>query len=164
MVLTLREQSRRRLPLGRRDSQGLNAWHRTKMASTLRNVELLARAHEGLKKIPRARSLLKEVKKTLLEEVVDLLRVMVVDVPDDRVRVKAEPMTFAKMQAELDRMHIECSTRFRFQSFEHLSRLIVGFQFPAGRIMLTPGRGGHSSTAEEILLVSLSSLLPKSLV
>ena len=158
MVLTLREQSRRRLPLGRRDSQGLNAWHRTKMASTLRNVELLARAHEGLKKIPRARSLLKEVKKTLVEEVVDLLRVMVVDVSDATRRVRVEPVTFAKTEAEMAKLQIECSQRYRFQSFDHLRRLIVGFQLPAGKIKITEGRGRHTSTAEEILLVSLSRL------
>ena len=157
MVLTLRTLSRRRLPLGRRDSEGLNAWHRTKLAQTLKNVELYTRAHEGLKKIPSAKPLVQQVKIAIFEEVLDALRCLVIDVPDEKPRQRADPMDFAKMQAELERLQIECSQRFRFQSFDHLRRLIVGFQFPTGKIKIS-GKRGHVSTAEEILLISLTRL------
>ena len=157
MVLTIRELSRRRLPLGRRDALGLNAWHRTKIATTLKNVELLSRAHEGLKRIPKAKSLVKEVKITILREVLDMLRCLVVEIPVERRRHRADPMDFEKMAAELERLQIECSQRFRFQSFDHLRRLIVGFRFPTGKILISGARR-HVSTAQEILLISLTRL------
>ena len=135
-----------RLPLGRRDSEGLNAWHRTKLAQTLKNVELYTRAHEGLKKIPSAKPLVQQVKIAIFEEVLDALRCLVIDVPDEKPRQRADPMDFAKMQAELERLQIECSQRFRLQSFDHLRRLIVGFQFPTGKIKIS-GRRGHLSIA-----------------
>ena len=83
---------------------------------------------------------------------------MVVDVSDATRRVRVEPVTFAKTEAEMAKLQIECSQRYRFLSFDHLRRLIVGFQLPAGKIKITEGRGRHTSTAEEILLVSLSRL------
>jgi hypothetical protein len=53
------------------------------------------------------------------------------------------------MKRHLEHIGIECSERFRFQSFDALKRILVGFGFPAGNIIT---KEGYCTNAEEMAL------------
>jgi hypothetical protein len=52
-------------------------------------------------------------------------------------------------------LNIEVSERFRFQSFDHLSKLCEGFRFPKPYIIT---KHGYKSGTEEMLMISLTRL------
>jgi hypothetical protein len=97
-----------------------------------------------------------EVIKLMMAEYVSLLQIIVVDVPDRPFGWrKVIGMTFASMEAKLIELGVSVSERFRFQSFDHLRRLLVGFNFPTGKIIL---KHGYTIYAEELLMISYRCL------
>jgi len=59
------------------------------------------------------------------------------------------------MEQHLNQIGVECSERFRFQSFDCLRRLLDGFGFPRGKISL---KNHYTIYADELLMISLTRL------
>ena len=156
MVLALKTKSRRSVPLGKRDLLAVNALERTKLKKIDENVALLTQLHQAMKKKAVLKPVLNVIRIGIVEELAKQMEILLVDVPDQLPRVRREaPMDFRSMEQQLQDLGLECSERFRFQSFEQLHRLRDGFRFPAGKIVL---KTGYVSTAEEIILISLTRL------
>ena len=154
-MLRFRERSRRRLPLGRRDSYGLNALHRVALKTACENINAYAELYAVLKEEESFEEQASEVADKLIDEFISVCRILVVDVPLVVPRERFVRHTFASMELELQRFGIDCSSRFRFQSFDQLRRLAKGFGFPEGEIIC---KKGYRATAEEIILISLTRL------
>jgi len=89
-------------------------------------------------------------------ELSELLRIIVVDVPErPRLRPYIRGQTFESMSIHLRMIDVAVSTRFRFQSFTQLRRLLAGFRFPTGKITL---KHGYKIEAEELIMISLTRL------
>jgi len=148
----VKEKSRRRVNITRRDHTALNASDRLRLKACSDNLEALlplfirVRGHRDLQKA---------VLEAALSEFTDMLKVIIVDVPVRQPKIVCEPMTFDAMEAHLRRINIDCSERFRFQSFDCLRRILIGFQFPEGIIIL---KKGYKIKADEMLMISLSRL------
>ena len=97
--------------------------------------------------------LARKTKVAIAMEFLEILKVVIVDVPREKENGKQAPMNFERMDSKLREDETECSERFRFQSFGDLERLLSGFRFPTGKIIV--GKG-YSTPAEEILLISLT--------
>jgi hypothetical protein len=85
----------------------------------------------------------------------DALKILVVETPEQPIKQPILKMNFQRMENHLEALDISCSERFRFQSFDSLRRLLRAFQFPLGDVKL---HKGYKSTAEEIILISLTRL------
>ena len=154
-MLAFRQRSRRSLALGLRDTYGLNALHRLQLKIGCENIDALTDLYAVLKGNDSLQDFAAEVAAELVSEYDKILRILVVEAPEPVVRIQFPRWTFFSMETELQRLGIDCSARFRFQSFEQLRRLAVGFRFPTGQIIL---KYGYRATAEEIILVSLTRL------
>lgn len=150
--LVIRSKSRRSTPLGRRDTEALNAFHRIKLRRIERNIRGLVSTLPALARKPNLR---RAVILCVIAEYLEALKILVVEVPDRPLRVEGLPMSFDRMKAHLLEIGVEVSERYRFQSFEALNRLKLAFRFPEGAIRLD---NGIKTSAEEIILVSLSRL------
>ena len=155
MVLELKTKSRRSIPLGKRDLLALNALDRTNLKRIDQNVALLTQLHEAMKRKTVLKPVLRVIRAGILSEIGKQMQILLVDVPEHGIRARAAPMDFAAMEKVLQGLGLECSERFRFQSFAQLRRLCEGFRFPQGKIILETG---YKSTAEEIILISLTRL------
>ena len=154
-MLALRTTSRRRLALRLRDALGLNALDRTKLRVGRETITSLFELLEQVMKSARLSAVARKLKLRIVEVIIDMAEIMVTEVPVRNPRAKLPAMTFAQMEANLLREGINCSTFFRFQSFDHLRQLTSGFGFPQGLIKV--GKG-YRTCAEEVVLISLSRL------
>ena len=150
--LVIRSKSRRSTPIGRRDTEALNSWHRMRLRCIDRNIQWLVSLLPALEGKQKARKI---TLLSIISEYMEALKICVVVVPDRPIRVPGLPVSFDMMQAHLMEIDVEVSERFRFQSFEALNRLKLAFRFPEGPIRLENGSKTH---AEEMILVSLSRL------
>ena len=62
----------------------------------------------------------------------ELLSIVVVDVPERPPRIVYLPMTFLRMEALLLSLGLDVSNRYLFQSVNILQRFKVAFRFPEG--------------------------------
>ena len=152
-MVTIKSKSRRAISIDRRDYQALNAHDRVRLRLISKNIEWLC----SILCIVGSRN--RDARITIAQELIkqytDALRIVVVDTPHRTPRIHYLPMTFARMENHLISIGVTVSERFRFQSFACLQRLINCFRFPGGKIIL---QKRYKSTAEEILLISLSRL------
>ena len=153
--LAFREVARRRLRIEKRDALGQNALHRTKLRVGVETVTGLLSLLEEVDKHAILQPFSRLLRFHIVDNYLEMASILVVDAPRRPLRQKFPPMTFAQMEANLLRINIGCSEFFRFQSFDHLRRLLAGFKFPTGIIRV--GKG-YRTCAEEILLISLSRL------
>ena len=154
-ALTLRRASRRRLSLRDRDAIGLNALHRTELRVARETVAALVDLLAEVAKHPVLWPLERKIKAEIANQYLLIAEIVIVERPVRPLRTRDGPMTFDRMQATMQQLGIGCSEYFRFQSFDHLRRLLDGFRFPRGEIRV--GKG-YVTNAEEILLISLSRL------
>jgi len=157
MNYSIRRHSRRSTPIYRRDREGLNALHRIKVRLLCKNMEWLISLLRN-ETVYRANHVRSVIIGTLVANYFEFMRIMIIEVPNrpNRLeRIRYFPMTFAAMQNHITNIGVEVSTRFRFQSFDEMRRFIRVFRFPNGTIQLS---NRYTSTAEEILLISLTRL------
>jgi len=155
-MIYLRHKARRHFSVRLRDHYGLNSFERVRIKDCAENIVSLCKLYQLLNEFEQLRAANAEVIKVIMSEYECLLRIIVVDVPDRPFGwQKVVGMTFASMEAHLNLHNLSVSERFRFQSFDHMRRLLIGFQFPTGKIIL---KKGYSIYAEELLLISLSRL------
>ena len=154
-MLAFRERSRRSLSLGTRDLYGLNAFHRLRLKTAVENIQALCELYQVVQEEESLQEEAASIGEELVKEFTAVMEILVVDVPQFQPRERYPRQTFDSMKTELERLRVDCSARFRFQSFDQLTRLVVGLRFPAGQILL---KKGYRTTAEEIVLVSLSRL------
>ena len=152
MVIAFRWRSRRSVPHGRRDTEGLNALHRQQLRNISRRFDWLIDVLPHYQNQPLARRVILE---EMVHQYIEVLRIRVVDVPQRPPRAIYAPMNFASMEAHLVSLRLDVSERYRFQSIDILRRFQAAFHFPVGEIQL-PRR--YKSTAEEIILISLERL------
>ena len=138
-----------------RDLYGLNANHRMRLRTASENIKALVELLDVVQEDEAMEVEAPTIVEELIKEFTAVLEILVVDVPEVELRARSPRQTFDSMKNELLRLGIDCSTRFRFQSFDQLTRLVVGFRFPDGQIIL---KKGYRATAEEIVLVSLTRL------
>jgi hypothetical protein len=96
------------------------------------------------------------VKGLILIEFTNLLKIVVVDIPEPVGNGNKVIHTFATMELYLINSRISVSERFRFQSFDQLRRILVCFRFPEGKIKL---KKGYIIEAEELLMISDKALI-----
>lgn len=154
-ALTLRRASRRRLSLRDRDAVGLNALHRTKILIARETVASLVDLLDEVAKHPLLRPLERRIKVEIAMLYLLIAEILVVERPVRPIRTRDGPMTFDRMQFNMQQLEIGCSEHFRFQHFDNLRQLLHGFRFPLGPIKV--GKG-YVTSAEEVLLISLSRL------
>ena len=146
-------KSRRRLPLGRRDSEGLDSLERTKIKSLVKNIRSFCSLY---RMVPSDQQRIKKtVKLTILLQFLEVHKIMVVEIPERPPKLHYLPRTFSSMEADFRIKGDECSQQFRFHSFDCLRRLKQCFRIPDGFIIVGKGYRMHS---EEIILVSLTRL------
>ena len=129
MVICLRTRARRYLGLSVRDRLGLNAFHRMRISEISRNIPCLCRIYTAMGDKELFRMAKLEVLRFMLYEYATLLSILVVDVPERPLQVIYPPQSFDSMKRHLEHIGIECPERFRFQSFDALKRILVGFGF-----------------------------------
>ena len=152
MVIAFRWRSRRSIPLGRRDLEGLNSHHRLQLRILGRRLDWLYSVLPRLQSHPTASRIILE---GIIEQYVGMLRVIIVDIPQNPPRAVYAPMDFQSMEVHLVSLGIDISERYRFQSIQTLQRFKAAFRFPGGMIKLAHR---YKSTAEEIILISLERL------
>jgi hypothetical protein len=152
MPLGLRRYSRRRVVLGNRDHEALNALHRGQIHVLNRNINWLISLLPAFRSYDVLRRIILE---SIVSQYTAFLRIVVVDIPDRGPRINYNPMTFEAMEGHLRGLGIDVSERYRFQSIDILRRFKTAFHFPVG-IILLPHR--YKSNAEEIILISLERL------
>ena len=115
-LVAVKTKSRRKYDLAKRDLYGLSAMDRIKMRLHCKNiVELiklgnLLRAHSAVKRA---------IFGVAITELGNLLRIILVDIPDRPIRIYYDPMTFESFDWKLRGMGITWSERFcqRFAFF-----------------------------------------------
>lgn len=127
--LIIKSYSRRSIPLGRRDHEALNVNDRLRISRTTLRMRGLRSMLPVFHDIPIARRLILPM---MVSEFVELLRIVVVEVPDRPPRQIYAPMSFATMEGHLRSIGIDVSERYRFQSIDTLNRFKAAFQFPEG--------------------------------
>jgi hypothetical protein len=152
MVLALRWKSRRSITLGRRDLEGLNSHHRLQLRNLCRRMDWLFSILPRLQSNQLARRIILD---SIIEQYRQILRIIVVDIPQNPPRAVYAPMHFRSMEGHLISLGIDISERYRFQSIDTLQRFKAAFRFPNDAIKL-PHR--YKSNAEEIILISLERL------
>jgi hypothetical protein len=154
-MIYIKTRSRRYLDVSLRDTHGLNALDRLKINECCSNIKVIKDLMKVLRKKGDTQRYGK-VKALLKLEVFNLLRIVVVDLPDrPNLRQKFKGHTFVSMEAHLLSIGVSVSERFRFQSFDQLQRLLRGFCFPTGFIIL---KKGYRIKAEELIIISLTRL------
>ena len=132
-MVYIRTLSRRRLPLGLRDAYGLNALDRLNIKSISMKINTLLGFFHRFQRLRNQNLSVKMIKRDILLllniEIIELLRIVVVDDVERPMPVRHDPMTFASMELYLHNSGKECSEVFRFQSFEHLRRFKDTFAF-----------------------------------
>ena len=126
-MIAFRERARRRLPLGMRDLYGLNANHRMRLRTASENIKALVELLDVVQEDEAMEVEAPTIVEELIKEFTAVLEILVVDVPQVQLRARSPRQTFDLMKNELLRLGIDCSTRFRYQSLEKLTRLVVGF-------------------------------------
>ena len=150
-MLALRTTSRRRLSLRLRDALGLNALNRTKLRVGRETITSLFELLKQVMKSARLSVVAKIVKINIVQLILDMAEIVVTEVPVRNPRATLPAMTFAQMEANLLREGINCSTFFRFQSFDHLRQLTYSLVFPQGLIRVSKG---YRTCAEEVVLIN----------
>ena len=136
-----------------RDTHGLNALDRLQINECCSNIKVMKGLMKAFRKKGDAQRYGK-IKAILKLEVFNLLRIVVVDVPDrPMLRQRFKGHTFISMEAHLLSIGVSVSERFRFQSLDQLKRLLVGFCFPTGFIKL---KNRYKIQAEELIMISLT--------
>lgn len=154
-MIYIKTRSRRYLDVSLRDTHGLNALDRLKIKECCSNIKVIKDLMKALRKKGDTQRYAK-IKALLKLEVFNLLRIVVVDVPDrPKLRQWVKGHTFVSMEAHLLSIGVSVSERFRFQSFDQLQRLLVGFCFPTGLIKL---KNRYKIQAEELIMISLTRL------
>jgi hypothetical protein len=154
-MIYIKTRSRRYLDVSLRDTHGLNALDRLKINECCSNIKVIKDLMKALRKKGDTQRYGK-IKALLKLEVFNLLRIVVVDVPDrPKMRQWVKGHTFVSMEAHLLNIGVSVSERFRFQSFDQLRRLLVGFCFPTGLIKL---KNRYKIQAEELVMISLTRL------
>jgi hypothetical protein len=153
--IAFRSASRRRVSLGKRDAFGLNALHRVTISQITRDLPVLCQLYRVIKSNRKLHRVALMLGLEIVQRYSSLLEILIVDNVPSPIRQVYDPMNFKLMEQETIRLGVDCSERFRFQSFGNLRRLLVGFNFPVGDIKL---RHGYVMKAEEILLISLTRL------
>ena len=157
MTLTLKCKSRRRTSNGKRDSVALNALDRVLLLEGTQRFEVMCKLLRTVGRNRRLHSLRRVLIEELVQNVIEMIRIIVVDIPDVLPRREKRPqMTFLDMERLLEGMGMSCSERFRFQSFNQLRRLADGFRLPMGTIYFH--QKGYKSNREEILMIGLIRL------
>ena len=154
-MIFIRTKARKYLPDIIRDTHGLNALDRLKIREKTSIISSLLKWAAFMKsKNEMKRYVL--IKSMAAMELSELLRIIVVDVPErPRLRPYIRGQTFESMSIHLRMIDVAVSTRFRFQSFTQLRRLLAGFRFPTGKITL---KHGYKIEAEELIMISLTRL------
>lgn len=150
MVLHWKSQSRRRLTLLKRDLLGLNARERVSLKESEKKITSLA---ELLIKV-KSKILKMTVALILMNEILSVMKICIVDVPDKPIKFKIPRMNFELMSNHLHNQRLTWSERFRFQSVEQMRRILLSFNLPTGIVKVKT----YSFTSEEILLISLTRL------
>ena len=153
MVIAFRWKSRRSVPLGRRDLEGLNSYHRLQLRTFTRRMDWLCAVLPRLEINHRAARRI--ILENMVEQYINILRIIIVDIPQRPPKAVYAPMHFRSMEAHLVTLGIDVSERYRFQSIETLQRFKTAFRFPFGNIRL---QHRYKATAEEIILISLERL------
>ncbi len=165
MDVIVRTVSRRYLALNLRDTYGLNALDRINLNEIQRNFRYFCTALKVVKRLMRRidsdslrYSRLKLAKKFVVKQIVSnyvrLQQIILAFIPQNPRHVAYPRHTFQTMEAELLRLGLTVSERFRFPSMAQLKRLIVAFRLPTGKIRIKT----YVFKAEEILLISLTRL------
>ncbi len=147
----LKSWSRRRVSLNKRDKSCMTSLDRVKFKMISSGMETLASISNT-----QDAELDFLINATLYVGFLELIQLCTTPVPEN-VRGnlgKPPPMNFHNMNLLLQGLGMECSTRFRFQSFEDMNSLLVCFRFPHS-IML---RNKSKCSREEMLLIALSRL------
>ena len=116
-MIGVRSASRRRVSLGNRDTYGLNALQRTNIKIHSDNINTLADLYVQSLQMEELAPVAHQIGTAMVESYVELMTQILVDVPIPAVRTKHQRMTFARMQKHLQSIGVDCSERFRFQSF-----------------------------------------------
>jgi hypothetical protein len=152
MPIIVKFRSRRSTPINRRDTEALNALERLRLRVIASNLDVICSILPSIRNHRQARTIAMEL---LIAEYTEMLSILIVETPDRPPRMVYLPMTFNAMEDHLIHIGVTVSQRFRFQSFDALRRILRTFQLPEGYITLDQR---YKSTAEEILLISLSRL------
>ena len=156
MTIVIRSKSRRSTTNRRRDTDSLNALHRLKLRNIVSNIESTILLLPQVRDKPQIRGILIAA---LVQQYFEALRILVVEVPEARqIRAQIIRINFELMENHLWNIGVPCSERFRFQSFDDMRQILRAFRFPEGYIIIEPGSYHMKTTAEEMLLISLTRL------
>ena len=149
--LIVKCKSRRQLPLGRRDLEALSSLERTKLRALSRGIKNFC----SLYRVAHQRRLKQLLKLAILQQFIEVIKIVVVEIPERPPKVVYLPRTFNSMETIFREKGDECSQQFRFHSFDCLRELKRCFRIPDG--FITVGKG-YKMFNEEIIMVSLTRL------
>ena len=120
MPIVIKSVARRYMTLGKRDNYALNAMDRMLIKQKLKNIDYLLKIYDRVK---THSDLAKIIMCGFLSEYIQLLKIVICEVPQRGPRILYNPRTFLSYYDTLIGMDLELSQRFRFQSIEQLQRL-----------------------------------------
>ena len=120
MTIFIKNKSRRYVTVNKRDYFGLNALERVRLKEISGNIVALLLLHS------RFRYIQVPIITAVISEYVDMLRILIVDIPVRQPRVVYTPMTFALMESELHRLNVSC--RF-YESLECFTLILYCLNF-----------------------------------
>ena len=128
MVIAIRTSSRRRVALAHRDWLALKSMDRLKIRNLTSNISTLCSILNLVKN--RRPELRLPLARFLVAEFMDLLSILVVDVPVAQPRIRYPPMNFVLMNEKLISLGLSWSQRFRFQSMQQMEKIKINFRLP----------------------------------
>ena len=144
--IVVRTQSRRRVTLARRDYEALGDLDRMHIKQTCQIVNGLVKI---LYSARNNKSMRKILNCTIANFYIEIMKIIIVEVPDPGPRLRHAAYSFASMEAYLKNVNVRCSEMFRFRSFDTLRRLVVAFRLPEGVIKVH----GYKTNAEEVIMI-----------